>query len=71
MSRGMIFKYSSPIKRSIAVDKIIVIFYIYLFIFTMDAKVHNFQSHLHKWVTQPKKNPYKHYSIYRAIDCAK
>lgn len=37
----------------------------------MDAKVHNFQSHLHKWVIQPKKNPYKYYPTYRAIDCAK
>lgn len=37
----------------------------------MDAKVHNSQSDLHKWVTQPKKNPYKYYPTYRATDCAK
>ena len=37
----------------------------------MDAKVHNSESHLHKWVSQLKNNPYKYYPTYRAIDCAK
>lgn len=64
MCRGMILKYAHS---SIAVDKISETF----FYFTIVAKVHNFHSLLHKWVTQPMKNTYKYYPTYRAIDCAK
>lgn len=64
MCRGMILKYAHG---SIAVDKISETF----FYFTIVAKVHNFHSLLHKWVTQPMKNTYKYYPTYRAIDCAK
>lgn len=52
----------------IAVDKISETFFFY---FTIVAKVHNFQTLLHKWVTQPMKNTYKYYPTYWAIDCAK